>query len=84
MARDAGRDPDTLDVSIYGCRAMEMFEGYRDAGVDRAVFGLAPEDRDATLSRLDKLARLFSAITAPSLSLLRALTRRESQSLGSS
>ncbi len=60
MAREAGRDPAEIEVSIYGCPAQaEVVESYRTADVVRLVFGLAPEDRDATLARLDAMTKLF-------------------------
>ena len=62
MATEAGRDPTEIEITIYGCPARdEVIARYRDAGVHRLVFGLPPEDRDAALSRLDKMAALFSA-----------------------
>ena len=41
MAADAGRDPDSLDISIYGCPMdAEVIDRYREAGVDRVIFWL--------------------------------------------
>ncbi|NCW48751.1 MAG: LLM class F420-dependent oxidoreductase [Actinobacteria bacterium] len=41
MAADAGRDPDSLDISIYGCPMdAEVVDRYREAGVDRVIFWL--------------------------------------------
>jgi probable F420-dependent oxidoreductase len=60
MAKSAGRDPGSLEVSIFGCPGRdEDVEPYRELGVDRIVFGLPPQDRDATLPRLDALARFL-------------------------
>jgi len=60
MATEAGRDPEDIEVTIYGCPAQpEVVESYREAGVQRLVFGLPPEDRGATLSRLDRMREIF-------------------------
>jgi alkanesulfonate monooxygenase SsuD/methylene tetrahydromethanopterin reductase-like flavin-dependent oxidoreductase (luciferase family) len=60
MAREAGRDPAEIEITIYGCPAQaEVVESYRKADVHRLVFGLPPEDRDATLARLDAMTELF-------------------------
>jgi probable F420-dependent oxidoreductase len=54
MAEEAGRDPDTLEVSIFGCVAKpDVLEKFRDAGVTRCVFGLPPADRETVLPILD-------------------------------
>ena len=58
MAADAGRDPASLEVSVFGINAEEkLVRRYRDAGVDRAVFGLPPTGRDAILPILDRCAK---------------------------
>jgi probable F420-dependent oxidoreductase len=65
MAKSAGRDPSSLELSIFGCPGRdEDVEPYREAAVDRIVFGLPPQDRDATLARLDALASSFLAAGA--------------------
>jgi probable F420-dependent oxidoreductase len=54
MAKDAGRDPRELEVSLYGVSAAEKsIDRYRHAGVDRIVFGLPPLGRDELLPILD-------------------------------
>jgi hypothetical protein len=58
MAADAGRDPASLEVSVFGIAAEEkVVKRYRDAGVDRAVFGLPPAGRDVILPVLDRCAK---------------------------
>jgi probable F420-dependent oxidoreductase len=60
MAVAAQRDPDEIEITIYGCPArIEVVEGYREAGVHRLVFGLPPEARDPSLARLDRIAEFF-------------------------
>jgi len=55
MAEEAGRDPTSLEVSIFGCVAKpDVVEKFRDAGVTRCVFGLPPADRDTVLPLLDE------------------------------
>lgn len=54
MAKDAGRDPSSLEVSIYGVAVSEKaIDRYRQAGADRIVFGLPPLPRDGILPILD-------------------------------
>jgi probable F420-dependent oxidoreductase len=61
MAEEAGRDPNSLEVSIYGVAASEkVIDRYRKAGADRIVFGLPPFARDDILPMLDKCAQVAS------------------------
>lgn len=53
---DAGRDPDSFDVSAFGVKP-DRVDDLRKAGVNRAIFSLPPVDREALLPRLDSLAR---------------------------
>jgi len=54
MADEAGRDPASLEVSIYGVAAKDsVIARYREAGADRVVFGLPPVERDQILPILD-------------------------------
>ncbi|MEJ7800760.1 MAG: LLM class F420-dependent oxidoreductase [Ilumatobacter sp.] len=59
-AIEAGRDPDSIEIGIYGCpmRADDV-ERYRDAGVDRAVFWLPADDPDTVMSAVDYGASLM-------------------------
>jgi probable F420-dependent oxidoreductase len=55
----AGRDPATVETSIYMCPAEEqVVRRYAQAGVARVIFRLAPEPRDAVLPAVDRLAEL--------------------------
>jgi probable F420-dependent oxidoreductase len=57
MAKAAGRDPAEIPITTFGPPAEpEVLKRYRDAGIDRAIFSIASEDRDTTLATLDKLA----------------------------
>jgi probable F420-dependent oxidoreductase len=63
MAAEAGRDPASLEVSIFGCTPNpEALKKFRDAGITRCVFGLPPADREKVLPVLDQYAELKSLI----------------------
>jgi len=63
MASEAGREPASLEVSIFGMRAeaSELAKA-RDAGVARVIFGLPPEPADKTLPILDRYAALVQSV----------------------
>jgi probable F420-dependent oxidoreductase len=57
--KDAGRDPQTFEVSVYGCPPdADRLQRYRDAGLARAVFILPPAQRDQILPILDTCATM--------------------------
>ncbi len=57
LAVAAGRNPASLEVSAFGVAGVEEeVKRYRDAGFDRAVFGLPPAPRDTILPILDRCA----------------------------
>ena len=59
MAREAGRDPASLEVSLYGFRVdADLFQRARDAGADRVVFFAPPFARDEAHRWLDTAAAL--------------------------
>jgi probable F420-dependent oxidoreductase len=59
MAREAGRDPASLEVSIYYCPPdRALLERLRAAGVARAIFGVPSEPREKVLPLLDQYASL--------------------------
>ena len=63
MAEEAGRDPESMEVSIFGCTAKpELLEKFRDAGITRCVFGLPPADSDTVLPILDQYTVVKNAI----------------------
>jgi len=54
MAEDAGRDPASIEIGIYGCPMREAdVDAYRDAGVDRVVFWLPADDPDTVMAAVD-------------------------------
>lgn len=62
-AAAAGRDPESLELSIYACPPdKDAAARYRDAGATRVVFGLPPAGRDVVLGALDKLAAVASSV----------------------
>jgi probable F420-dependent oxidoreductase len=63
LAEQAGRDPASLEISVYAAPAEAPdLAKLRDRGVDRAVFGLPPAPRDEILPLLDARARLIAAL----------------------
>lgn len=57
MAEEAGRDPTSLEVSVFAVAPKEkVVARYREAGVDRVVIGLPPAGRDTVLAILDACA----------------------------
>ena len=57
MARDAGRDPRSIGVTVYGVPAdAEFLRRVRDAGVERVLFSLPPAAEDRVLPLLDRYA----------------------------
>ncbi len=56
-AKEAGRDPDAIEISIYACPPdKDVVQRYADAGISRVVFGLPPAKSDVVLGLLDKIA----------------------------
>jgi probable F420-dependent oxidoreductase len=54
-AEDAGRDPSTLTLGIYGAKPdIAHLEGLKEAGATFVALGLPPLDRDAALATLEK------------------------------
>ena len=63
MAREAGRDPESLEVSVFGAEANESaLARHRDAGLSRVVLMLPPAPRDEILPILDAHARLMDSV----------------------
>ena len=58
QAQAAGRDPDSLTVSVFGAKPdVEVLRSYEKGSVTRAIFGLPVADRDIVLMVLDDLAK---------------------------
>ena len=57
LASEAGRDPASLSVSVFAAPADEaVLGGYREAGVERAIFALPPAPADKVMPILDRYA----------------------------
>jgi len=64
LAADAGRDPASLEVTIFGVGPKsETAASYRDAGADRIVFALPPADRESVLPLLDRYRALADEVS---------------------
>jgi probable F420-dependent oxidoreductase len=64
-AREKGRDPRTISVSVFGAPAdPDALRRYRDVGVSRAIFALPPKGRDAVLPLLDRYATAMRDVVA--------------------
>ena len=60
MAAEAGRDPDSIEVSVFAARPdPEELKALAGAGVARVTFDLPSAPEDEVLSLLDKLAKLI-------------------------
>jgi probable F420-dependent oxidoreductase len=55
FAKEAGRDIETVSVTLFAAKPDAAYlEQCRAAGVDRALLGLPPQERDTVLPLLDK------------------------------
>lgn len=55
MAEKHGRDPSELSVSVFGAPPdANALAGYREAGISRAILGLASVERDEVLRTIDR------------------------------
>jgi hypothetical protein len=65
-AEDAGRDPDSLEVSVYACPPnAELVNRCAGAGISRMVFRLPTEGSDGVLRFLDRLGELKALAQSP-------------------
>ncbi len=63
MAREADRDPDALEVSVFGAAPDEdAMARYRDAGITRVVIFLPPAKSEEILPILDIHARVMDSV----------------------
>ena len=61
IADEANRDMSELSVSVFGAKPdPQAMEEYRQAGVARAIVGLASKGRDDILRRLDEHTKLLA------------------------
>ncbi len=65
VAREKGRDPRTIEVSVYGTPAdPDALRQLRALGVARAIFALPPKGRDDVLPLLDRYAAAMRSVDA--------------------
>jgi len=63
MAREAGRDPASIAVTVWHSRKnVDLIKRYADMGVERVVFSLEPEPLDKLLPTIDAIAELMHAV----------------------
>ena len=60
MVTDAGRDPASIPISVWGvAQDADLIKRYRDRGIDRVVFELPSAKADEALPILDRCAKLM-------------------------
>ena len=60
LAAKAGRDMQTISVSVFGAVAdPQLLDTYRAAGITRAILGLPSEGRDRVLPLRDQYAKVL-------------------------
>jgi probable F420-dependent oxidoreductase len=65
MVTDAGRDPASIPISVWGvAQDADLIKKYRDAGVSRIVFQLPASKADEILPLLDKCAGVIRQVNA--------------------
>jgi probable F420-dependent oxidoreductase len=65
LAKERGRDPETISVTVYGAPGdREVLAPLRDAGVARAVFSLPPAGPEKVLPLLDRYASVAQSLAA--------------------
>ena len=63
VAREAGRDPDSLLLKVFGVRPKpDTLQDYADAGVGEVIVGLPSAEADVVLPLLDRCAGLVGAV----------------------
>ncbi len=61
MCAEAGRDPASIEIGIYGCPPRpDVADRYRDAGVDRIICWLPAEDEATVMATVDRGAELIA------------------------
>jgi hypothetical protein len=60
LATEAGRDPATIPVTVFGvAEDLDLVKRYADAGAARLVFNLPPARAEEVLPILDRCATLM-------------------------
>ena len=64
MAAEAGREPDSLGLSVYGApNDVDGNKRLADNGITRSVFRMPSEKEDTVLPMLDKAAAIMREVT---------------------
>ena len=59
QAQDSGRDPDAIDVTVFGSRPdADLIQRLESDGVQRAIFTLPSAEKDEVMPIIDECARL--------------------------
>ena len=65
MAAEAGRDPDSMSVGLWGRQPdYDQLAAYRDMGVDRICTSLESETEESILPLLDQWAEVIRRVNA--------------------
>jgi hypothetical protein len=63
MVVEAGRDPASLPITVFGvAEDADLIKRYRDAGVARLIFNLPSAKVDEVLPVLDRCAQLIRQV----------------------
>jgi len=63
MAREAGRDPASITITVWHARRdPDLMKRYQDLGVERVVFSIEPEASDKVTARIDAIAEVMHTI----------------------
>jgi probable F420-dependent oxidoreductase len=63
LAEEAGRDPDSIEITVFGARPdPSLLEHYASMGIARVVLPLPSEGADVVLPILDHYAKLVPAV----------------------
>ena len=60
QAEDGGRDPASISITMFGAKAdLDQINRMEEAGVNRVIFSLPSEERDAVLPIIDEYAKFI-------------------------
>ena len=60
QAEDGGRDPASISITMFGARPdLDQIRRMEEAGVNRVIFSLPSEERDAVLPIIDEYAKFI-------------------------
>ena len=62
MLKEAGRDPASAPVTIWGAKDADMLKRDRDAGVVRVIVSLESDEAAAILPELDRWAKVMQSV----------------------